>query len=263
MTPYPNTTDAPAGNETAGRRLRRQLADMIRSGQLKAGDRLPTERQLMADFGVGRSVVREAIAELASQGLLKTRAGFRPVISRPEVVSALGSLAQFVNHLTMGSEAGLKNLFETRVFIEVGLARWAALHARREDIVELRAALAANKETIGIPGDFERSDAAFHHVLYKIPRNEIYPAIHRAYVDWLYDHWGAIEATPELDTLYHGGHEAILAAIVERDPDAAEDAARRHLAFAWEKVRVTFAAVDSAERQVGGKQGVVRLVKAA
>jgi DNA-binding FadR family transcriptional regulator len=229
-----------SNDATPGRRVRRQLAEMIRSGQLKAGDRLPTERQLMRDFHVGRSIVREAITDLASQGLLKTRAGYRPVISRPNVVSALGSLGQFVNQMAMGTEAGIKSLFETRVFVEVGLVRWAALHARREDIAELRAALAKNKEAIGVAGSFEVSDAAFHHVLYKIPRNALYPLIHEAYVEWLFDHWRAIEATAELDSLYHAGHQAIMAAILERDPDAAEDALRRHLNVAWEKVRITF-----------------------
>jgi DNA-binding FadR family transcriptional regulator len=226
--------------QTPGRRVRNRLAEMIRSGEMKAGDRLPTERQLMEDFGVGRSIVREAITDLASQGLLKTRPGCRPIISRPNVVSALGSLSQHVNHLTMGTEAGIKSLFETRVFMEVGLVRWAALHARREDIAELKTALEKNREAIGISGDFETTDAAFHHVLYKIPRNEIYPAVHRAYVEWLFDHWRAIEATAELDTLYHAGHHSIMAAILERDPDAAEDALRRHLKVAWDKVRSTF-----------------------
>ncbi|RZL64725.1 MAG: FCD domain-containing protein [Variovorax sp.] len=243
LSPSPTPVDA---GTTPAQRVRVQLAGMIRSGQLKAGAWLPTERQLMQDFGVSRSVIREAITDLASQGLLKIRPRCRPVISRPDVVSALGALGQSVNHLTLGNEAAVKTLFETRVFMEVGLARWAALHARREDIAELRAALNANQDAIGMPGDFERSDAHFHHLLYRIPRNEIYPAVHHAYVEWLFDHWRAIEATPELDTLYHAGHAAILAAIVERDPDAAEDAVRRHLKLAWEKVRITFAPMDPA-----------------
>lgn len=233
------------GGSTAAQRVRTRLGAMIRSGELEAGAWLPTERQLMLDFRVGRSVIREAITELASQGLLKIRPRCRPVVSRPDVVSALGALGQSVNHLTLGNETAVKTLFETRVFMEVGLARWAARHARREDIAELRAALKANQDAIGLPGDFERSDADFHHLLYRIPRNEIYPAVHRAYVEWLFDHWRAIEATPELDALYHAGHAAILTAIVERDPDAAEAAVRQHLKLAWEKVRITFAPVDA------------------
>lgn len=243
QTPPPSLPPLEAGL-TPAQRVRTRLGEMIRSGQLKAGAWLPTERELMRDFGVGRSVIREAITELASQGLLKIRPRCRPVVSRPDVVSALGALGQSVNHLTLGNEAAIRTLFETRVFMEVGLARWAARHARREDIAELRAALQTNQEAIGVPGEFERSDAHFHHLLYRIPRNEIYPAVHHAYVEWLFDHWRAIEATPELDALYHAGHAAILAAIVERDPDAAEEAVRRHLKLAWEKVRITFAPAD-------------------
>ena len=229
------------GTGRASESVSRQLADLIRSGALAWGDRLPPERDLTRQFGVSRSVIREAIADLAMKGLLLTRPGYRPVVTRPSVDSALGTLGEFVGQMLVDERDGVWNLFETRMFVEAALARRAALHARKEDIQALQAALGRNRGAIGRRGEFEQSDAAFHRILYTIPRNPIYPAIHRAYVEWLHEHWRRIEGTPEIDAMNYAGHAAIANAIVERDPDRAEEALRRHLVAAWEHVRSTFA----------------------
>lgn len=220
--------------------VKRHLTELIWSGELVAGDRLPPERALMQRFGVSRSVVREAINDLSSRGLLKTRPGFRPIVSKPDYDSALGTMGQVVSNLIANDEQGVWNLFETRMFLEAALARSAAASARREDIQRLEAALIRNREAIGKRGEFELTDVAFHNALYEIPRNPIYPVVHRAYVAWLYERWRQIEANDELDRMNYAGHEAIFRAIVDRDPDAAELALRRHLTAAWEYVRVTF-----------------------
>lgn len=194
----------------------------------------------MRRFDVSRTVVREAIAALASKGLLLTRPGYRPVVAKPGIDAAATALGRFVSQAALLDEGGVWDLFETRMFIEAALVRRAALQARKEDIQELRAALVLNRAMIGRRGEFERSDAEFHHVLYKLPRNPIYPAIHRAYVEWLYRHWLRIGSTPEIDMVHYGGHEAIFAAVEERDPDRGEEALRSHLIAAWERVRMTF-----------------------
>jgi DNA-binding FadR family transcriptional regulator len=220
--------------------LTEQLASMILAGEFRVGDRLLSERELMRRFGVSRPAVREAIISLSNRGLLKTRVGFRPVICRPSFDFALTSLSQTVSQL-VSEEAGFKDLFESRLFLEGAFARWAALHARREDIQELGRRLAHNQKAIGVRELFEITDAAFHEALYRMPRNPIYPAIHRAYVAWLKIHWKRIESTPEVDAMMYAGHDSIFRAIVDRDPDSAETATCRHLQTAWEYLRSTFA----------------------
>jgi DNA-binding FadR family transcriptional regulator len=217
-----------------------ELARLIRSGGLPEGARLPTERDLMQRFGVSRAAVREAIASLASHGLVVTRLGHRPVVRRPDFGVAIDTVGQFVGHL-VADEAGVWNLFNSRIFLEAALARWAAQHARRDDIEGLSAALEANRRAIGDPARFDETDVAFHAILYRIPGNPIFPAVHKAYVEWLIQHWRSMRRGASIDRMNHAGHVALFEAIQARDPDGAEEALRRHLTAAWEFVRSTFA----------------------
>ena len=212
------------------------IAAMIMAGELASGQRLPPERDLMRRFGVGRSVVREAIAGLAHRGLLLTRSGCRPIVRQPSYDGALGVVGRLVGHL-LADESGIQNLFESRILIEAALARQAAASARREDIEGLRAALEANRAAIGEPEAFYRTDVLFHGALYRIARNPIFPALHKAYVQWLADYWRRLERSPDIDRLNHAGHVAIFEAILARDADEAEAALRRHLQVAWELIR--------------------------
>ncbi|WP_418160770.1 FCD domain-containing protein [Benzoatithermus flavus] len=213
-----------------------RLAAMIIAGELANGQRLPPERHLMRRFGVGRSVVREAIASLAHRGLLVTRSGCRPIVRPPSYEGAVDAIGRLVGHL-LTDESGIHNLFESRVLVEAALVRQAAVSARREDIEELRAALEANHAAIGQPDAFYATDVAFHGVLYRIARNPIFPALHKAYVQWLMGYWRRLTCSPDIDRLNHVGHCAIFEAILARDPDEAEAALRRHLQVAWELVR--------------------------
>jgi DNA-binding FadR family transcriptional regulator len=227
---------------SAGRRsqlVTDELARMIQSGGLQEGARLPTERDLMQRFGVSRAAVREAIASLASRGLVVTRLGHRPVVRRPDFEMAIDRLSDLVGHLT-ADRAGVHNLFNSRIFLEAALARTAAQHARRDDIEQLRAALEANRAAIGDAKRFDDTDVAFHAILYRIPGNPIFPAVHKAYVAWLVEHWRWMKRGASIDQMNFAGHQAILDAIQARDADAAEDAMRRHLVAAWEFVRSTF-----------------------
>lgn len=223
--------------ERAGR-VADRLAAMILGGDLAGGERLPPERELMRRFGVSRTAVREAITGLAGRGLLLTRPGHRPIVRPPSYETAIEAVGSLVGHL-MREGQGAWALFESRIFVEAALARHAAAHARKEDIAELQEALRRNRDAIGDSAAFYETDVAFHGVLYKIPRNPIYPAVHKAYVAWLMRHWARMERAAELDRLNHAGHAAIFEAILARDPDEAEAALKRHLRFAWELVRET------------------------
>lgn len=225
------------------------LRSMIARGELADGSRLPSERELIERFGVSRTVVREAVAKLASLGFVESRPRFRPVIRRPGYEAALSAVGSVVTHLLQQS-SGVKNLYDARVFLETGLVRQAALHARKADIEALRRALAENEAAIPDSRLFYTTDMAFHAVLYQIPRNPIFPAVHRAFTAWLSPHWERMPRSVDRNRVNYLRHSEIYTSIAERDPDAAEAALTAHLASAWEFVRGTFEDPDHPDTTV-------------
>lgn len=221
-----------------------ELEAQIASGQLADSSPLPAERDLMEQFGTSRTVIREAISTLSSRGMIESKPRFRPIVRKPDYATVLHATGNIVRHM-LAERGGVRNLYDSRVFIERALVREAATSSTKEDITDLRAALRANKEAIPDSIEFYRTDVAFHGVLYRIPRNPIFPAMHEGYTSWLAPQWERMLRSPERNLVNFRAHEAIFNAIVERDPEAAEDALTRHLKAAWEYVRVTFDMDDS------------------
>ncbi|WP_309083571.1 FCD domain-containing protein [Chelativorans sp.] len=216
-----------------------EIEAQILSGKLRDGSHLPAERDLMVEFGISRTVVREAIAALASRGLIESRPRFRPVVRKPGFDTALTAVGGMVAHL-LSDPDGVKNLYDTRIFLEAALVRNAALHARKEDIAALRDALQANQEALTDSERFYATDVAFHAVFYGIPRNPVFPSLHKAFTTWLAPHWKRMPRSPERNRVNFLSHREICNAVVERDPDGAEKALNAHLNAAWEYVRGTF-----------------------
>lgn len=216
-----------------------EIEARILSGRLADGRPLPAERELMDEFSTSRTVIREAIAALASRGLVESKPRFRPVVRKPNYDTVLRTTGSVVRHM-LADPNGVRNLYESRVFIERGLVRDAALAASKDDIARLKSALADNREAIPDSDAFYRTDTAFHGVLYTIPGNPIFPAVHLAYTSWLAPHWEKMQRSPERNQRNYEAHEAIYMAILERDPSAADAALVQHLNAAWEYVSTTF-----------------------
>ncbi|WP_299483738.1 FCD domain-containing protein [uncultured Roseibium sp.] len=229
------------GNDTgrAADSVVAMLEAKIVSGELENQTPLPAERELMEQFGASRTVIREAISKLSSRGLIETRPRFRPIVRKPDYATVLHACGNVVQHL-LTERSGIKNLYDSRVFIERALVREAAVAARKEDIVNLKTALEDNRQAIPDSQEFYRTDVAFHGVLYRIPRNPIFPTMHEGYTSWLAPQWDRMLRSPERNEVNYLAHKAILDAILERDPVAAEEALTNHLKAAWEFVRVTF-----------------------
>jgi DNA-binding FadR family transcriptional regulator len=214
--------------EQVAHRLEAQILDQTYA----PGDLIPSERDLMREFGVGRPAVREALFHLRNMGLIELRSGERAMVTRPTAGVVVESLAGVARHM-LSQPDGVKNFQDARLFFEVGLARHAAQHADAEDLAELKSALDANRQAIDDLPRFERTDVAFHYVLAIIPKNAIYPAIHAAIVEWLVQQrhitltWPGRKGTAQEA---YDAHAAIYEAIALHDPDRAEQAMRAHLA---------------------------------
>jgi GntR family transcriptional repressor for pyruvate dehydrogenase complex len=209
--------------EIAGR-----LEAMIHEGRYLPDDQLPSERELMRQFGVGRPAVREALFALQKMGLVAINSGERARVTRPTPKVVFDSLAGAARHLLAATD-GVRHFQEARAFFEIGLARFAAARATDADIAELKRALDANRQALDNLQAFERTDVAFHYVLALIPRNPIFTAIHEAIVAWLTEQRTATLRTPGQKFVACRAHEKIYEAVAARDPKRAERAMRAHL----------------------------------
>ncbi len=237
-----NTPTPDADSKKSGRAadfMVSQIEGRILSGDLKDGENLPAERDMMVQYGMSRTVVREAVAMLASKGLVEAKPRFRPVVKKPNYESVVGVLDGIVSHL-LNQQDGVKNLHDTRIFLEIALVREAALKASKDDISALREALQANKDAINDWELFYSTDVAFHAVLYNISGNPIFPAVHKAFTTWLAERWRKMPRKPERNQQSYAAHEAVFNAILNRDPDEAEAKMREHLETSWHNVKFTF-----------------------
>ena len=211
----------------------------IFSGELKNGQSLPAERSIVEQTKVSRPVAREAVKILEGKGLVKAAPRHRPMVRTPDVGTVLGMLGGLVGHLTHAS-GGTRQIFDLRIFVEAGLVRLAAEKASKEQIARLKAALKSNEDSIDDSLAFYETDRAFHRLLYDVVDNPVFPAIHTAFSDWLDVRWRQMPRDPERNRTNFEAHKSILDAILDRDPDRAEDALRAHLESAWDQVKRSF-----------------------
>ena len=205
-----------------------QLSSLIISGQAPVGSQLPSERELVEQFQVGRSAVREALFALQKMGMVTLSGGERAVVVAPTSDALVAELSGAVRyHLSRPS--GMRDFQGARTFLETGLARHAARHSTPEEIARLGAALRANEAAMGDNERFVDTDVAFHYVLAEMAHNPIFTTLHAALAEWLRDQrvtGVTVRGSPEAA---FAAHSRIFSAVQAHDPDAAEEAMRGHL----------------------------------
>ena len=202
-------------------------ADM-HAGRYAEGDQLPSERELMERYGVGRPAVREALLSLEKMGLIAIRSGERARVTAPQAQVLFGQVAGAARRL-LATPEGVRHFQEARLLFETALARYAAEHAGPEDVAALERALEANRAALGDRAEFQRTDVAFHYVLAELPANPIFTALHQAMVEWLTEQRYRTLRHPGADQEAFEHHRRIFRAVAASDPDAAERAMRAHL----------------------------------
>lgn len=216
-----------------------RLEAMIARGQFAEGDQLPSERELMERFGVGRPSIREALAQLQTMGLVAISSGERARVTRPTPALLVGQLSGAARHFLAQPE-GVRHFQEARRLFEAGLARHAAERASAEDLAQLKQALDENGAALGDLAEFERTDVGFHYVLAVIPRNPIFTALHHALAEWLIAQRRITLRVPDTAARAFEAHRRIYEAVAARDAERAEREMLAHLsdvgALYWQSI---------------------------
>ena len=225
---------------------------LIFSGRLSLGDKIPSERDLMAQFGAGRASVREALFTLQRKGLLAARAGAASRVSRPSADTMVSELSGAARHM-LSMPGGVRDLQHARALFEIGLARHAALHAAPDDLAALKDALDQNGAATD-QATFEKTDLLFHYALAMMAHNPIFTSLHMALSDWLSEQRRVSARAGATFAEIYAQHRAIYEAIAEGDAPAAQAAMEYHLdsvaRFYWQQM-------SSDEGVAAAQQGVV------
>jgi DNA-binding FadR family transcriptional regulator len=229
---------APRGSGTLAAGLVSALGERIRRGHLAPGDRLPTEAEIVAGFGVSRTVVREALSRLQAAGLVHTRHGVGTFVA--ETVPDAGF------RIAPDQLATLRDviaLLELRIGLETEAAALAAQRRTDVQLGTMRAALDEFLRAVEAGESAVEADFRFHH--------QVALATHNAHFAELLGTLGPrIIPRARLDPpappdparrayllRVHGEHESVVDAIAARDADAARAAMRTHLANSRERRR--------------------------
>ncbi|MEY8690294.1 MAG: FadR/GntR family transcriptional regulator [Leptothrix sp. (in: b-proteobacteria)] len=218
------------------------LGERIRNGSLATGDKLPTEAAIMAEFGVSRTVVREAISKLQASGLVSTRHGIGTF------VVGVGNISGESGGFRIAPEqlATLHDVIavlELRIGVETEAAGLAAQRRTAQNLASMRAALQTMAAAVEAGTDAVAADFQFHLEITRATQNAHFTElmstlgamiIPRARLD------PALPPSAERLTYLrrvHVEHESIFDAIAAQDPDAARAAMRTHLANSRERRR--------------------------
>jgi len=213
--------------------LRKRIAD----GQYAASDRLPTEAQLTTIFGVSRTVVREAIAALAADGLVEARQG-AGVFVMANAASAFNSIGDGSDKISVAL-----NVLEVRMGIEIESAGLAAVRRSSSQDAAIHEAYAEFDRLLKLGIPTGKTDFAFHRAIAAATNNPFYIEVLEALGSRtipcdVASPWGTESVlTHEYQAGLQVEHGAILRAISARNEDGAREAMRRHLSLSQERYR--------------------------
>jgi DNA-binding FadR family transcriptional regulator len=217
--------------------VRRGLLDLIKSGAVGMGEPLPSERELMERFGVGRPAIREAMQSLETIGLIEIRHGGRARVSEPSIGRMVDQISETMKHLLANSPASLENLKEARATFEREMARIAARRRSAADLERLAEIISEQELASDEPVRFRMLDGFFHSEIARVSGNPIFSALIDALFRWLSDFHVDLVSVPGLEQLTLAEHREILAAITRADADGAARAMGDHLMRANELYR--------------------------
>jgi len=214
------------------------IAEMISDEQVIQNGRLPTERELSERLGIGRRVLRRALQTLEQDGKIVRHQGRGTFVAGwgesdgrlSDGAAILGSGGKGLSSLL--DIANPIELIELRLAIEPIMCRWAALRSSRLDVDKLRKQAELTQQADNHLA-YQEADSAFHRMIAEFSRNsafiELQAILSTALHDTALERFGENGHCFKRQSEHVAYHQAIVGAIAERDPKAAEQLMREHL----------------------------------
>jgi len=238
----PTREPSPMRAKSQPQRIVDWLSERIRSGLLKPGDRVPSEPELMKEFGVSRTVVREAMSRLQASGLVETRQGIGTSVLAPpaaEPLLAIGSRNVKLRQVLA--------MLELRICLESEAASMAAVRRSDEHLAKMQAALDSFDAHRRAGASTIEDDFRFHAQIAAATGNEYFGEVLASLGSATMAHSSNAapeprfgEPQPALESgkqITQGEHRAIHEAIRRGDPAAARAAMFMHLSNSRERLR--------------------------
>jgi GntR family transcriptional repressor for pyruvate dehydrogenase complex len=226
------------------------------------GAKLPSERDLARQLGVSRPIVREALRILVERGLVEVAPGRGAFVRAPRTSDA----ARPLDAIYRRGQATTRDLIEARRMLEGEAARLAAERCAGGELEAIER-LVDRLERERDPGAQARLDLAFHTLISRAARNPVLEAMFASLSGLVFEHMLRSYADPSIGREANPYHRHVVEAIRRRDPDAAQQAMREHLAVASRRygddldVGVRQLARRVVERELGPRGGLEDLLR--
>ena len=203
-----------------------QLLEAIVAGRFREGDILPSERELGDQFGVSRTVIREAIRALATRGVVEVQSGRGVRV----IAMDTASVTEAMSLLLRGeSTIDFAKVHEVRMMLETHVAALAAERSTDAEIAQLESLMdrwvAAGDDVAAA----SQLDVDFHRAIATSAHNELYLVLLDSIAGALLENRRATLALEHSHAKVLGEHRAVVNAIAAHDPEAARGAMRTHL----------------------------------
>ena len=222
----------PIKQEKISTKIVEQIKALIAGGELRPGDALPPERELMALLNVSRPSLREGLNTLATMGFIEITQRHRTIVRS----LAAGRITEPIDHLLKEDFHTVFELIEARKAMETWNAQHAAKRATSDDIARLEKSLAVMQAKIDNNLSVVEEDANFHLAISEATHNRIQMHLMFSIYDKLKESLGKYLERIDMDDV-HAQHLKIVRAIKKKDPALAETRMREHLDYVQSRVR--------------------------
>jgi len=203
----------------------RQIRDLITSGELKPGDKLPSERKLTEKLGVSRSHVRDAIKKLEFYGVVKVLPQSGTIVSSlgiPAIEGMIGNILRLENY-------SFHSLVETRVMIEMQTAKLAAERRTEEDIVELERTYTIYLDKTKSGGPATDQDIMLHLKIAEAGKNPLLRSMMLLITPEILTNYRKYQVCPDVTEVALLEHKLLVQYIKDRNATGAINIMQQHL----------------------------------